>query len=115
MSTPSLALLAQCLLVLSAFAGLCLAGNNPGPHTNLVSWRGWLRGYGWITLSATAVIAVQTAGWGPGLAGLVGVISFAVFIVIGLATYRRQFLPRVFVIAAAAGAATLVPLTRAWL
>ncbi|QIL91077.1 DUF3325 family protein [Microbulbifer sp. SH-1] len=118
MSTPSLALLAQCLLVLSAFAGFCLAGKNPGPKggaTHLVRWRGWLRGYGWITLSATAVIAVQAAGWGPGLAGLVGVISFAVFIVIGLATYRRQFLPRVFVIAAAAGAATLVPLTRAWL
>lgn len=118
MTTSSLALLAQCLLVLSAFAGFCLAGKNPGPKggaANLMRWRGWLRGYGWITLSATAVMAVQAAGWGPGLAGLVGVISLAAFVVIGLATYRWQLLPRVFVFAAAAGAATLAPLTRVWL
>lgn len=92
----ALPLLSQCLLALAAFAFLCLATPRHLHRTHLVTQprrqRQLLRWAGTLSLAGASSIAVIHRGWGPGLVELLGTLTLAAFVVIGLATVRPSCL-----------------------
>lgn len=92
----ALALLSQGLLALAAFACLCLAtprhiyrvhlATHPRHRRQLLRWAGTL------SLAGASSIAVIHRGWGPGVVELLGTLTLAAFMVIGVATVRPSWL-----------------------
>ncbi len=92
----ALPLLSQSLLALAAFACLCLAtprhlhrvhfATHPRRRRPLLRWASIL------SLAGAWSIAVSHRGWGPGLVELLGTLTLAAFVVIGMATVRPSWL-----------------------
>lgn len=110
----ALPLLSQYLLALAAFACLCLAtprhlhrvhlATHPRRRRQLLRWAGSL------SLAGALSIAVSDRGWGPGLVELLGTLTLAAFVVIGLATVRPYWLKWVAMTGLLAGGVGLTAL-----
>lgn len=96
MNGTLLSTLAQLTTGVAAFACLALSMNRYGRQAGLSlkyrNHRIWLRCAGWALLTINLLVAVNTAGWGFGLVSLLGVLSIAALMVVGLLTYRPSLL-----------------------
>lgn len=111
MNAASLALLAQCLLGVAAMACLSVAmerhARQVASHFNYPIKRTPLRWAGWTLLTIMVMTTVTNQGWGQGLTCVLGALSFSAVVVIGLLTYRPQWLIHVALLGVVGGLSIL--------